>query len=128
MHMWHHVTNHLIISNDKDSNSENRIKLRVRDTILKVYDPNLETRVEVDASGYATGGILSQQYPDGLWHPIAYQSSSMSKEEHNYEIYNREMLGCMRALEDWRCHGCVVFIRFSELESLSLDMIRWLVT
>jgi hypothetical protein len=25
------VTNHLIISNDKDSNSENRIKLRVRD-------------------------------------------------------------------------------------------------
>jgi hypothetical protein len=34
MHMWHHVTNHLITSNDKDSNSENRIKLRVRDTIL----------------------------------------------------------------------------------------------
>jgi hypothetical protein len=34
MHMWHHVTNHLIISNDKDSNSENRIKLRVRDRII----------------------------------------------------------------------------------------------
>jgi hypothetical protein len=33
MHMWHHVTNHLIISNDKDSNSENRIKLRVRDNL-----------------------------------------------------------------------------------------------
>jgi hypothetical protein len=33
MHMWHHVTNHLIISNDKDSNSENRIKLRVRDSM-----------------------------------------------------------------------------------------------
>jgi hypothetical protein len=32
MHMWHHVTNHLIISNDKDFNSENRIKLRVRDS------------------------------------------------------------------------------------------------
>jgi hypothetical protein len=31
MHMWHHVTNHLIISNDKDSNSENRIKLCVCD-------------------------------------------------------------------------------------------------
>jgi hypothetical protein len=31
MHMWHHVTNHLIISTDKDSNSENRIKLHVRD-------------------------------------------------------------------------------------------------
>jgi hypothetical protein len=31
MHMWHYVTNHLIISNDKDFNSENRIKLHVRD-------------------------------------------------------------------------------------------------
>jgi hypothetical protein len=73
-----------------------------QEPILKVYDPNLETRVEVDASGYATGGILSQKYPDGLWHPIAYRSSSMSKEERNYEIYDREMLGCIRALEDWR--------------------------
>jgi hypothetical protein len=34
MHMWHHVANHLIISTDKDSNSENRIKLRVRDTAI----------------------------------------------------------------------------------------------
>jgi hypothetical protein len=32
--MWHHVTNHLITSNDKDSNSENRIKLRVHDNYL----------------------------------------------------------------------------------------------
>jgi hypothetical protein len=39
MHMWHHVTNHLITSNDKDSNSENRIKLRVRDTDL--YEQNI---------------------------------------------------------------------------------------
>jgi hypothetical protein len=34
--MWHHVTNHLIISNDKGSNSENRIKLRVRDTRVSI--------------------------------------------------------------------------------------------
>jgi hypothetical protein len=40
MHMWHHVTNHLIISNDKDSNSENRIKLRVRDK--QVEEPLVE--------------------------------------------------------------------------------------
>jgi hypothetical protein len=38
MHMWHHVTNHLIISNDKDSNSENRIKLCVCDIIVDVFD------------------------------------------------------------------------------------------
>jgi hypothetical protein len=38
MHMWHHVTNHLIISNDKGSNSENRIKLRVCDTLWVLRD------------------------------------------------------------------------------------------
>jgi hypothetical protein len=37
MHMWHYVTNHLIISNDKDVNSENRIKLCVRDTDLRFF-------------------------------------------------------------------------------------------
>jgi hypothetical protein len=37
MHMWHHVTNHLITSIDKDSNSENRIKLRVRDTYWQAF-------------------------------------------------------------------------------------------
>jgi hypothetical protein len=50
MHMWHHVTNHLIISNDKDSNSENRIKLRVRDIVdllrmlcqVKLHWPGIE--------------------------------------------------------------------------------------
>jgi hypothetical protein len=71
--------------------------------ILKVYNPELPTRVEVDASGFATGGILSQKGEDNLWHPVAYRSNSMSKEERNYEIYDREMLGLIRALEDW-CH------------------------
>jgi hypothetical protein len=70
--------------------------------ILKVYDLELPTCVEVDASGFATGGILSQEGEDSLWHPVAYRSDSMSKEERNYEIYDREMLGLIRALEDWR--------------------------
>ena len=70
--------------------------------ILKVYDPNLSTRVECDASGFAMGGILSQKHKDGLWHLVAYRSQSMSKEECNYEIYDREMPGLIRALEDWR--------------------------
>ena len=42
--------------------------------ILKVYDPELPTRVECNASGFATGGILSQKHKDGLWHPVAYRS------------------------------------------------------
>ncbi len=70
--------------------------------ILRVYDEALPTRVEVDASGFATGGILSQKHEDDLWHPVAFRSESMSKEERNYEIFDREMLGLIHALEDWR--------------------------
>ena len=71
--------------------------------ILKVYNPDLPTRIECDASGFATGGILSQKHEDSLWHLVVYRSQSMSKEERNYEIYDREMLGLICALEDW-CH------------------------
>ena len=71
--------------------------------ILWVYDPTLPTRVKVDASGFATGGILSQKHESTkLWHPVAFHSESMSKEERNYSIYNREMLGLICTLEDWR--------------------------
>jgi hypothetical protein len=73
-----------------------------REPILKVHDPELPTRVEVDASGFVTGGILLQKHSDGRWHPVAYRSQSMRKEERNYEIYDREMLGTIRALEDWQ--------------------------
>ena len=33
--------------------------------------------------------------------PSRIAHSQMSKEEHNYEIYDREMLGLIHALEDW---------------------------
>src|SRR6266702_5072707 len=33
---------------------------------------------------------------------LSYRSQSMSKEERNYQSYDREMLGLIRALEDWR--------------------------
>ena len=70
--------------------------------ILAVFDPARPTRLEVDASGYATGGVLSQKCDDDLWHPIAYRSQTMSEAERNYDIYDREMLAIVRALEDWR--------------------------
>ena len=70
--------------------------------ILAIFDPARPTRLEVDASGYATGGVLSQKCDDDLWHPIAYRSQSMTEAERNYEIYDREMLAIHNALLDWR--------------------------
>ena len=70
--------------------------------ILAMWEPNRPTRLEVDASGYATGGVLLQQLEDGRWHPIAFRSESMVEAERNYEIYDKEMLAVIRGLEDWR--------------------------
>ena len=64
--------------------------------------PDRLTRIEVDASGFATGGVLYQKCNDGLWHPIAYCSQSMNEAERNYQIWDREMLAIIEALKDWR--------------------------
>ena len=70
--------------------------------ILNLWDPDRPTRLEVDASGFATGGALLQQDETGIWHPIAFRSSSMQPAERNYEIHDREMLAIIEALKDWR--------------------------
>jgi hypothetical protein len=49
--------------------------------------------VEADGSGVATGAILLQlNHEDEKWHPVAFQSKSLSTVERNYEIHNMEML------------------------------------
>src|SRR6202040_3894487 len=45
--------------------------------------------------------VLSQ-LQDGRWHPIAYLSKSLNETQRNYEIYDKEMLAIMLALEEWR--------------------------
>jgi len=60
-------------------------------------------RVEADSLDFATGAVLSQQSTtDGKWHPVALYSKSLSSVERNYEIYDKEMLAIIRALEEWR--------------------------
>jgi hypothetical protein len=71
--------------------------------VLVMWQPDLETRMEVDALAFATGGVISQkQASDGLHHPIAFRSESLSEPERNYEIYDRKLLAIVRGLEDWR--------------------------
>jgi len=66
--------------------------------------PNLdkEFRVEVDASNFATGGVLSIKCEDNKWRPVAYISKLLNETERNYEIHNKEMLAVIRCLEAWR--------------------------
>jgi len=54
-------------------------------------------RVEMDASGHAIGGVLSQEQ-EGKWKPIAFLSRTMQPAEQNCEIYNKELLAIVEAL------------------------------
>jgi len=42
-------------------------------------------RVEVDASDYATRGVLSMKYKDGKWRPVVFISKSLNTIERNYD-------------------------------------------
>jgi len=59
-------------------------------------------RMEMDASDYAMGGVLSMECKDGLWRPVAFLFKSLNETERNYEIHDKEMLAIVRGLEAWR--------------------------
>ena len=57
--------------------------------------------IEADSSDFATETVLSQQLmTDRKWHPMAFYSKSLSSVEWNYEIYDKEMLAIIHALEE----------------------------
>jgi len=58
--------------------------------------------MEVDASNYATGGVLSMKCEDKLWRPVVFLSKLLNEMERNYEIHDKEMLVIIRELEAWR--------------------------
>ena len=70
--------------------------------ILAAPDLDKKMRMEVDASDYAMGGVLSMKCRDGLWRPVAFLSKSLNETERNYEIHDKEMLAIIRGLEVWR--------------------------
>ena len=69
--------------------------------VLKVYDPELPVQVKSDASGTAVGAVLEQQHGD-VWHPVEYFSKRLNDTESRYSATEREMLGCILAMERWR--------------------------
>lgn len=55
-----------------------------------------------DASDVAIGAILSQCDEDGVDHPIAYYSKTLSKAERNYSVTERECLAVLLAIKHYR--------------------------
>lgn len=70
--------------------------------VLIMPDHTKPFQIESDASKYASGAVLTQLDSNGNRHPCAYISKTFSPTERNYEIYDRELLAIIRALEEWR--------------------------
>ena len=70
--------------------------------VLMMPDQTKPFQIETDASKYATGAVLTQLDSNGARHPISFISKTFSPAERNYEIYDRELLAIIRALEEWQ--------------------------
>ena len=68
--------------------------------ILAFPDIDCVFCLKSDASDYATGAVLSIE-KEGVWHPVAFSSHSMTPQERNYLIADKEMLSVIQALEQW---------------------------
>ena len=51
---------------------------------------------------WSAGGTLLQADDNGELHPVAYFSAKHSAQECNYDIYDKELLAIVKALEEWR--------------------------
>jgi hypothetical protein len=63
----------------------------VRAPALRNFNPNYPICVYSDASEFAGGGYLAQQY-NGVWHPILYWSRKWRDAEVSYGIYEKELM------------------------------------
>jgi len=85
------------------TNALNRIiHILTTKPVLAQPDQNKPFELEVDASNYATGAILFQRDKRGKPQPIGFHSKTFSKEEMNYDIYDKELTALDRGLETWR--------------------------
>ena len=71
--------------------------------ILVAPDQDHQFELEVDASQFAIGAILWQRDPANpkKLRACGYYSATLSPAERNYKIFDRELLGIIRALHHW---------------------------
>ena len=67
--------------------------------VLTVLDNKHKFQIEINTSGYAIGGVLSQYQTDSSWWLIAFIFQAPNKAERNYEIYDWELLAIITDLK-----------------------------
>ena len=73
----------------------------IAEPALTNFDPEKKTVLECDASGWATGGVLSQYDDDNVLRTVAYFSAKNTTAEVNYTIHDKEMLAVIKCLQEW---------------------------
>ncbi|SLM39539.1 reverse transcriptase domain protein [Lasallia pustulata] len=71
--------------------------------VLHIFNPELATEVETDASDGAIGACLGQQKDKKLV-PVAFYSQKLTPPEQNYEIHDKELLAIVDALKQWQVY------------------------
>ena len=73
-------------------------------SILKHFDPTLETILQTDTSDYVVSGILSQKHLVNaklVLYAVAYLSEKISPAQCTYSVDNNEILAIVPSLEKW---------------------------
>uniref|UniRef100_A0A8C5MX57 Gypsy retrotransposon integrase-like protein 1 n=1 Tax=Leptobrachium leishanense TaxID=445787 RepID=A0A8C5MX57_9ANUR len=71
--------------------------------ILSIPDPSQPYTLEVDASAFAVGAVLSQRQKETeIMHPVSFFSKTFSAAEQNYDVGEKELLAIKLSLEEWR--------------------------
>lgn len=71
-------------------------------SILQLYEPSRNIRVQTDSSNHAIGIVLLQEV-DNCWHPVAYKSCKLTSVERNYPVHEK-LLALIYTLKQWRVY------------------------
>ena len=69
--------------------------------MLKLFDPQLDTALEADASCYGLGAVLLQKHGNE-WLPVQFASRTLNASEKNYSVIERESLAVIFGCEKFR--------------------------
>ena len=69
--------------------------------VLRNPDHTQPFQLDTDASAFAVGATISQEFSDGR-HPVAYFSKTLTPPEQNYDIYDRELLAIIYAVKAFK--------------------------
>jgi hypothetical protein len=79
---------------------ETMVSAFTRAPALRHFDHAREVVIETDASDYVSAGVLSQRDDEGVLHHVEYYAKKHSPAECNYDIYDKELMAIVKALEE----------------------------